>query len=106
MIILEIKFTSNLNEVANKLQNAADRIPDKVSFDTLFNKAFMNKYTNFDSLEDLLTYCGYEVNSKEDFEAIPEDEFNKKISSCTKFNSWNEMYTTAGQEYIFSNFKL
>lgn len=103
---MEIKFTSNLDEVARKLQHAADILPDQVTFDQLFNKGFMNKYTNFDSLEDLLSYCGYAVNSKEDFEAIPEDEFDKKISSCTKFNSWNEMYTTAGQEYIASAFKF
>lgn len=101
-----IKFTNNIDEVLNKVNEESNRLSGDVSFTVLFNEYFMSKYTNFQSFEELLTAGNYEVNSKKDFEDIPEDDFDKHIAQCTRFESWEEMYSKAGKNYIASNFNL
>lgn len=101
-----IEFTNNLNKIQEKISNEASRVSGDISFEVLFNPNFMSKYTSLKSMRELFEAGNYEINSKEDFEAIPEDEFNEHVKKYTKFSSWKEMYTKAGQEYIISNFKL
>ena len=60
----------------------------------------MSKYTNFNFFDELLTAGDYEVNSKKDFEDIPEKEFDKHLTHCTKFTSWKKMYSKACHEYF------
>lgn len=103
---MKIKVTNNFDKVAKDLEKKAKAINGPVSFATLFNSSFMAKYTNLKAFEELLSLGGYIVNSKEDFEAIPEDEFDKLISENTKFSSWEEMYTKAAEEYVVSKLNL
>lgn len=99
-----MKFTSNFDKVAKEFEKKAKSASGPVSFDDLFSSKFMKKYSNLKSFEELLSIGGYIVNSKEDFESIPEDEFDKLINKHTKFSSWKEMYATAGKEYMVSKF--
>lgn len=109
---MSVKVTTNfsdigksLDDVANKIRKESERLSGKVSFATLFNENFMSKYTNFNSLEELLIAGGYGV-TQEEFKAIPEDEFDKYITNCTQFSSWEEMQHKAVEEYTEDNFKL
>jgi len=88
------KKLKQMQKAANELQNTKH-----VSFDQLFTEAFMKKYTDFSSFEELLEIGGFEVNSQEDFEAIPDDVFDKHIAKHTRFGSWKEMLNSAVTEY-------
>lgn len=89
------KYLKNIEKNAKELEKTTS-----VSFDVLFNSKFMQKYTSFSTFDELLKAGNYVVNSKEDFEAIPDNEFDKHISTCTKFDNWKDMLNTATNEYV------
>ena len=73
-----------------------------VSFTDLFNKSFMTKFSKFSSFEELLEASNFVVNSPEDFKAIPKDKFNSHVKAFTKFSTWEEMYSKAGELWTSS----
>lgn len=102
---------SGLDELQNILQELADKAKElegghEVSFDELFTEQFMSTHTNFSNFNELLDASPFEVNSNEDFEAIPDDEFDKYISQVTKFESWECMLEKASCEYAASQLGL
>lgn len=97
---------SGLEKAIKNMQKTVENLNGEVSFDVLFNRNFMTSNTKFSSFDDLLTKGGFEVNSQEDFAAIPDDEFDKFISENTNFSSWDEMLSVAGEEHIFSKLKF
>lgn len=97
---------SGLKNLMRDLDKAAKNVSGQVSFDKLFTSSFMNKYTNFNSFEELLDAGNFVVNSQEDFENIPDDEFDEHIRKTTKFKNWEDMTHTAGTQYVEKNFKL
>ena len=99
---MKVKVTHNLDKLFEKIQKQANEISGPVSFDVLFNQNFMSKHSNFSSFDELLKVGNYTVNSKDDFEAIPESELDTLISEHTNFNSWEEMKVVAGKEYALS----
>lgn len=70
-----------------------------VSFEDLFSTSFMRKYTSFSSMDELLDAGDFKVESQEDFEAIPDDEFDKYIAANTKFKNWEDMLSEATSQY-------
>ena len=98
----KIKGFDKLEKQLNQMQKAAEELSNTntVSFDKLFTCSFMNKYTNFSNFDDLLYAGNFIVNSQEDFEAIPDKEFDIHISSCTKFSTWEEMLNKATELYV------
>lgn len=70
-----------------------------VSFEELFPVSFMRKYTSFSSMDELLDAGGFKVESQEDFEAIPDIEFDKHIRENTRFKSWEDMLGEATSQY-------
>jgi len=88
------KRLKQMQKAAKELQNTK-----QVSFDELFTETFMKKHTDFTSFEELLESGGFEVNSQEDFESIPDDVFDKHIAEHTRFSSWQEMLDSAATEY-------
>jgi hypothetical protein len=71
-----------------------------VSFEELFIPSFMERFTVFTSFKDLLKAGGIEVNSRVDFQNIPDDVIDELITSHTFFDDWQEMLDTAAQEYV------
>lgn len=100
---MSVKITGldKLQKQLKKMEKGAKELEKttSVSFGELFTTSFMRKHTKFSSFDDLLSAGGFEVNSSEDFEAIPDDVFDNYISSCTKFSSWKNMLDEATSEY-------
>lgn len=71
-----------------------------VSFGELFTSSFMRKYTSFSSMDELLDAGGFNVNSKEDFENIPDKEFDEHIAATTRFKNWEDMLGEATTQYV------
>lgn len=88
------KELSNMEQAAKDLEKTSS-----VSFEELFNRSFMKKYTPCNSFEDFLSLGNFIVESQDDFEAIPDKEFDAHVSNNTKFKNWEDMMGTAGQEY-------
>ena len=103
---MSISFENSINNLVNELENKVNSLNGEVPFDILFNKNFMKRNTNFNSFDELLEAGNFIVNTQEDFEAIPDDVFDKHIMNCTKFNSWEEMMQEAGEAYVVSQLKL
>ncbi|TGE33466.1 hypothetical protein E4K68_08150 [Desulfosporosinus sp. Sb-LF] len=59
----------------------------------------MQRYTQFESIEELLSSGGFEVNSEEDYEAIPDEDIDIHVAKTTNFSSWKEMLTDAVEAY-------
>ncbi|MFW6116389.1 MAG: hypothetical protein ACOC6F_01560 [bacterium] len=97
--------TEDIDKVQHQLRGLQRRAEalgkrDSVSFDELFAPAFLKKYTNFASLEELFEASGFAVESQEDFEEIPDAEWERFIKSNTRFSSWEEMIRTALKEFV------
>ncbi len=101
MLKVKVDF-SGFDKVRKKLDDLRSM---EVSFGELFNPTFMQQNTQFASLEDFFKAGGFEVNSKEDFEAIPDEVFDEHVAKATKFDSWESMYKQAGLEHMAKEVK-
>lgn len=72
----------------------------EVPFSELFPASFMQKHSAFESFDELLEAGGFVVNSPEDFEAIPDDEFDRHIARVTDFDDWESMMEQASADYV------
>jgi hypothetical protein len=59
----------------------------------------MRRYTDFKSVEDMLGGFGTPITSTEEFLRVPEGKWDAYVKAKTRFKSWDEMQTRAGQEY-------
>lgn len=94
------QFQKKINEIKNKLDSVEGT--HSVSFAELFNEKFMQNHTAHPSIEAMFKASGFTVNSKEDFERIPDDAWEKLVISTTNFTSWLEMQRVAGKEYMIN----
>lgn len=69
------------------------------SFTELFTSDFMRHYTQYESIDELLSSGGFVVNSEEDYEAIPDEAIDAHVRKTTNFLSWKEMLTEAVDAY-------
>ncbi|WP_243450303.1 hypothetical protein [Desulfosporosinus sp. Sb-LF] len=76
-----------------------DSTEGSILFTELFTSEFMQRYTQFESIEELLSSGGFEVNSEEDYEAIPDEDIDIHVAKTTNFSSWKEMLTDAVEAY-------
>lgn len=100
-----MKFeTKGFDELHKKLEdwkNRAEKLSKEkqVSFSELFDKTFMKKYTNFSTFDELLENGNFVATTNEEFEAIPDDEFDLHVSKTTKFSCWGDMLNKATELY-------
>ena len=93
----------------DELQDELDRLARDVEklegthdvpFDELFPPAFMRQYTNTQNINTFIDQSQWDVESKEDFRKIPEDEFDRYVSEHTLFGSWEAMMNKGAEEYF------
>lgn len=91
-------FSGGLRKFGEKIEKIAKT--ETVSFPDLFNPDFMRKHAKVPTIEALFEAGGFDVNSPEDFAAIPDEEWEANIRANTFFKSWEEMQRTAGAEWV------
>ena len=92
---------NGLDEVRRRLAEAQRRLENlsgPLSFEELFPPGFMRKYTDFPTIDEMVAASGHDVRSTEDFEAIPESEWNDLVRQRTRFQDWDAMRAKAGEE--------
>lgn len=72
----------------------------EVPFSDLFTTSFMRRYTPFSTFDELLEAGGFHADTTEEFAAIPDAPFDAHIAATTRFKSWEEMLSTAQEQYI------
>lgn len=97
----KITGLDKLQKKLNNLQRNAEALDGEhqVPFSELFNSSFMQRYTNFASIEALIDAGGFKVETPEDFKAIPDDDWEKHIAKTTNFSNWQEMMNEAASEW-------
>ncbi|MDR3540422.1 MAG: hypothetical protein P4L69_05565 [Desulfosporosinus sp.] len=89
------------------MNEGSDNSKGAIPFTDLFPSGFMHQYTQFNSIDELLFYGGFEVNSEDDYEAILDEDIDAHVAKTTEFNSWREMLTNAIEDsYIFERLGL
>ena len=103
-----VKITGfdDLEKSITDLQNQVEELPKEqsVTFEELFHQSFMKAHTKFSTFDELLLAGNYVIHSQEDFDAIPQSELDAFISKNTTFDSWDDMLSTAGTEYLSKRF--
>ena len=92
------KLQRQLDDLAKRAQ-ALDGT-HQVSVTELFAPTFMRQHTDFESFEAMIEASGHDVQTPEDFERIPDDEWERLVKTRTRFPSWTEMQKKAGAEYF------
>lgn len=98
----EISGLDELERRFEEMEKAAQELEETqfVPFSELFSSSFLKDHSSYTSFEELLASGNFEVNSQADFEAIPDELFDKHISQSTDFPDWKTMLDTASSEYL------
>jgi len=71
-----------------------------VPIEELFPQKFMTDYTEFNSILELFSHSGFDIESPDDFDQVPDDQWDAFIASYTEFSDWAEMLQTAMEEWV------
>jgi hypothetical protein len=100
------------DEVQRRLDDTAKRAAEldgkqqEVQLSELLNDDFIAEHSSFPSFDELLAASPFKVETKEDFEAIPDAEWNTYIAANTSFESWEEMQHKAAGKYLIKQIGL
>ena len=75
-----------------------------VPMEELLSPDFMVRFTNFSSFDELIEKSGYVIETQEDFDKIPDNEWDSFIITQTQFSSWQNMLELAGSEFVQKQF--
>lgn len=97
---VEISGLGDLEDAIHRLVDRVESIGGEVPIEELFPEDFMRAYSEFKSFEEFIQESKWEVQTQEDFEEIPEEEFDEYVDTHTGFNDWETMLEAAGREYV------
>ncbi|MFW6027153.1 MAG: hypothetical protein ACOCRX_12530 [Candidatus Woesearchaeota archaeon] len=102
MFDFEMEGFDELQKNLKKLQNKAEELDGRnnIPFDELFNNNFMRRYTNYNSIDEMIEESNFKVETEEDFKKISEDDWDEFIKKNTKFDNWQQMINKAGEEWV------
>ncbi len=72
---------------------------NRVPVNELLTSAFMKRWTDFSAFDQMVEESPFAVETAEDFESIPDDEWDEYVDQTTRFESWQEMINRAAAEY-------
>lgn len=98
---MSFKSNGNLDKLKKNLSELSGT--NEVKLVELMNPDFISSCSQYSSLEELIDAAGFNVESKEDFEAIPDAEWEEFIVKNTSHESWLEMQKAALLIYTKAN---
>lgn len=87
------KFLKNLEKKSKEISSE-----NGIAIET-FTSQFLSKHSNFTSFNDLLEKSPFIIENQEDFENIPDADWEKFIVDNTDFESWKDMQLEAAKEW-------
>jgi hypothetical protein len=102
MIGFEIKGLDEIKQKLEQLRRNAEKLSGEhtIPFSDLFTSDFMDNYTEFESIDEMIKSSGFPIESSEDIKELPGNEWNEFIQKHTCFPNWDEMVQTAAKEYF------
>lgn len=82
-----------LNEFSDKVHDLANQ--KSVPFEELFIDSFMSTHTDFQTFQQMLDASGIE-----DAEEINGEAWSNFVASHSRFTGWDDMFGTAGAEWM------
>jgi len=97
--------TKGFDELQKKLKGMAGGERElegeqNISIPDLLTEDFVSEHTKFRDAQQLFDESVFEINSAEDFKAIPDVDWDKYIAQISDFESWSEMLKAATAEYV------
>jgi len=99
MIDIKLSGLDEIQKALNKIQTGLKEIEGRreVSFNDLFNRAFLSKHSSFSSFDEMLEKSGLQFESVNDFGE--NEEWNKFVAQNTRFSSWDDMLKKATSKW-------
>ena len=99
------------NELQKKLEEMHRKAEEldgghSVPISELLTPEFLAGCSSFSTVEELFDASGFEVESPEDLEAIPDSDWEWFIQQNTSYTSWSEMLQNASQAWAFKKMDL
>lgn len=99
--VIEMTIKSDTKGLDTLLENVQDlKQKQEVKFLDMFDPEFVSAHSQFSDLEALFAASGFKMDTKEDFEAIPDDQWDDFISENTDFESWIDMQKAGAVAYM------
>ena len=98
---LKIQGLKELEKKLGDLSRKAESIDgtNQVPVPELLTPTFLESCSNYRNADEFFEASGFEVNSEEDFAAIPDDQWDNFISRHTSFPDWQSMLGAAAKEW-------
>ena len=98
----EIKGLDEIKQKMEQMKRNAEKLSGEhmIPFSDLFASDFMNNYTDFKSIDEMIQSSGFVINTSADIEKLPDGEWDNFVQMHTRFSNWNEMVKIAGKEYF------
>lgn len=98
---MSVKITGNLNGLKKLTKNVEElKKKGEASFTEIVNPEFISAHTDFSDIFDLFKQAGFDIDTVEEIETIPEDELDSFISEKTKFSDFQDLQKNAVAEYM------
>lgn len=93
---------NELHEELESISRTIDTIAEtkELPLSTLFPDPFVRKYTQYDTIRELLDASGHEISCQSDLEACRPKGFDEFICLRTEFQNWDTMLEMAVCEWI------
>lgn len=85
-----------------KLQRKMEKLDgtNRVSFNELFNAAFMHRYTHHSTIDEFFDAGGFVFETEQEFENVSDEKLDEHVQNSTSFSNWDEMLTKAGEHWL------
>lgn len=104
---IETSGFDDLIDEIEELERTVNSIDgEQVPFDELFPRPFMQRYTDADDIDTFLDRSPWKVRTQEDFEEIPETKFDGYVDDHSRFRTWEQMKSKAGNEWLSNRIDL
>jgi hypothetical protein len=94
------EISRSLNQLAERARALGET--HTVSATELLTPAFIRAHTRsaHEAVDTWFVASPFKIETTEDFDTIPDSEWDQYVRSTTDFESWEEMLAAATQEYI------
>ena len=102
---------NGLDDLQKKLEELQKKVKSldgehKVPIIELFPADFMTRYTEFHSIEEMMSEGGIDFESANESQLETNNVWNEFVSKHTEFNNWNSMMGKAGEEWVSKKLDL
>ncbi|MFW1760442.1 hypothetical protein [Acinetobacter calcoaceticus] len=98
---MSVKITGNLKGLKQLTKNAEKlKAKGKASFTEIVSPEFISSHTDYSDIFDLFKHAGFEIETVEQIESIPEEDLDNFIREKTKFESFVDLQKNAASEYM------